>query len=108
MDHAGYAPYFSRAPIPWDQDRFAQERDTVAPGPAHLRHIGLYAYTAGFLKRYVTWPASPLESIEALEQLRILWHGETLIVVTIAEPPEAGIDTEADLRRVEAVLGDSV
>ncbi|MCT6562974.1 hypothetical protein N4307_15520, partial [Staphylococcus aureus] len=70
--------YFSRATIPWDRDRFAQSRDTI--GDSLLRHIGIYAYRAGFINRYISWPPSPLEQIEMLEQLRVLWYGEKIHV----------------------------
>ena len=75
IDQQGYALYFSRAPIPWNRATFATTQEMPSNLP-YLRHIGLYAYTVGFLKKYCAWPASELESIEALEQLRILWHGE--------------------------------
>lgn len=109
LDRQGYALYFSRAPIPWNRDGFAS-------GPAHatlpddfpwLRHIGIYAYSAGFLRRYVRWPASQLEAVEALEQLRILWQGERILVLPVDQAPHAGVDTEGDLRRVEEVLAAS-
>ncbi|VFS81897.1 3-deoxy-manno-octulosonate cytidylyltransferase [Raoultella planticola] len=74
MDAQGYALYFSRATIPWDRDRFAQSRETI--GDSLLRHIGIYGYRAGFIRRYVSWAPSPLEQIEMLEQLRVLWYGE--------------------------------
>ena len=70
----------------------------------YLRHIGLYAYTVGFLKKYCAWSASPLESIEALEQLRILWHGERILVQTVEKSPIAGVDTIEDLQRVETIM----
>ncbi len=74
MDAEGYALYFSRATIPWDRDRFALSKETI--GDTFLRHIGIYGYRAGFIRRYVTWAPSPLEHIEMLEQLRVLWYGE--------------------------------
>jgi 3-deoxy-manno-octulosonate cytidylyltransferase (CMP-KDO synthetase) len=70
----------------------------------YLRHIGLYAYTVDFLKRYCSWEASSLESVEALEQLRILWHGEAILVKIVDQTPQAGVDTQEDLLRVERVL----
>ncbi len=104
-DAAGYALYFSRAPVPWDRDRFAAGGPAAAgPGPAHRRHVGLYAYRAGFLRRYVTLAPSPLETLESLEQLRVLWHGGRIHVSTAAEVPGHGVDTEADLARVAAQL----
>ena len=74
LDAEGYALYFSRATIPWDRDRFAKDLETV--GDNFLRHLGIYGYRAGFIRRYVTWQPSPLEHIEMLEQLRVLWYGE--------------------------------
>jgi 3-deoxy-manno-octulosonate cytidylyltransferase (CMP-KDO synthetase) len=104
LDKYGRALYFSRAPIPWDRERFKQEKPKANPAVTYLRHIGLYAYTVAFLQRYVNWQASPLESIEALEQLSILWHGEAILVKIVSAAPEAGVDTEEDLLRVEKVL----
>lgn len=100
LDKAGYALYFSRAPIPWNRATFPDNHDPAVSATPHLRHIGMYAYTVGFLQRYCSWPASPLESVEALEQLRILWHGEKIRVEIVDKTPEAGVDTEEDLRRV--------
>lgn len=100
LDKAGYALYFSRAPIPWNRATFPDNHDPAVSQLPHLRHIGMYAYTVGFLQRYCSWPASPLESVEALEQLRILWHGEKIRVEIVDKTPEAGVDTEEDLRRV--------
>jgi 3-deoxy-manno-octulosonate cytidylyltransferase (CMP-KDO synthetase) len=104
LDQHGYALYFSRAPIPWERDVFPHDKPC---SNMHLRHIGLYAYTVGFVKSYITWPVSLLESIEALEQLRILWHGEKIRVDIVDNPPEAGVDTEEDLIRVAHYLGHS-
>ncbi|QHM70483.1 3-deoxy-manno-octulosonate cytidylyltransferase [Mixta intestinalis] len=101
-DAQGYALYFSRATIPWDRERFAQSRDTV--GDSLLRHIGIYAYRAGFIRRYVSWQPSELEQIELLEQLRVLWYGEKIHVDVAQTTPAAGVDTAEDLARVRAVL----
>ncbi|ROP58964.1 3-deoxy-manno-octulosonate cytidylyltransferase (CMP-KDO synthetase) [Enterobacter sp. BIGb0383] len=98
MDAQGYALYFSRATIPWDRDRFAQSRETI--GDTLLRHIGIYGYRAGFIRRYVSWPASPLEQIEMLEQLRVLWNGEKIHVAVAQQVPGTGVDTPEDLARV--------
>jgi len=105
-DAAGFALYFSRAPVPWDRDRFATVGGVAAagPGPAHQRHVGLYAYRAGYLRHYVTLAPSPLESIESLEQLRVLWHGGRIHVSMASVPPGHGVDTEADLARVATLL----
>jgi 3-deoxy-manno-octulosonate cytidylyltransferase (CMP-KDO synthetase) len=101
LDAAGRALYFTRAGVPfW--------RDAVPPGalpsPAPLRHIGLYAYRAGFLRRYPLLEASPLERIESLEQLRVLWHGERIAVHVTAQAPGPGVDTPEDLQRVRELL----
>lgn len=106
MDQANYALYFSRAPIPWDRRGFAMQPPAIQAQHYH-RHIGVYAYRAGVLKRYVSWPPSPLEKLESLEQLRLLWHGEKIYVLIVDRAPEAGIDTPADLARVAAVLARS-
>ncbi|MGY6277831.1 3-deoxy-manno-octulosonate cytidylyltransferase [Methylomonas sp. MgM2] len=106
LDKNGYALYFSRAPIPWDRAVFPEHRHTTEDAKLpYLRHIGMYAYTVGFLKRYCSWPASPLESVESLEQLRILWYGEKIRVEVVDRTPEAGVDTEEDLWRVALSLG---
>jgi 3-deoxy-manno-octulosonate cytidylyltransferase (CMP-KDO synthetase) len=70
----------------------------------YLRHIGMYAYTVDFLNRYCSWEASPLESVESLEQLRILWYGEAVLVKIVDKTPAAGVDTREDLIRVEQAL----
>lgn len=101
-DKQGYALYFSRAPIAWERDGFADEPPRVQT--PHARHIGIYAYRAGFIQQYVSWEASPLEQVEALEQLRVLWHGEKIHVALAQEIPPAGVDTPADLERVRLLL----
>lgn len=78
-----------------DRDRFAQSRETI--GDSLLRHIGIYGYRAGFIRRYVSWAPSPLEQIEMLEQLRVLWYGEKIHVAVAAEVPGTGVDTPEDL-----------
>jgi len=100
-DKKGYALYFSRAAIPWDREHFNQTTKT-RPSIPYLRHIGLYAYTVNFLKNYCQWSPSPLETVESLEQLRVLWHGEAILVNTVAKAPDAGIDTAEDLARINA------
>jgi 3-deoxy-manno-octulosonate cytidylyltransferase (CMP-KDO synthetase) len=100
LDKQGRALYFSRATIPWHRDGFAASREQLPAGYVPLRHIGLYAYSNAFLQRYPQLEASPLESIEALEQLRVLWHGVPIAVHVTAEAPHAGVDTPADLERV--------
>ncbi|MTD26606.1 3-deoxy-manno-octulosonate cytidylyltransferase [Erwinia sorbitola] len=101
-DANGYALYFSRATIPWDRERFAISRDAI--GDHFLRHIGIYAYRAGFIRRYVRWEASPLEQIELLEQLRVLWYGEKIHVDVAKAIPSVGVDTPEDLLRVRAAM----
>ena len=103
LDAAGRALYFSRAPIPWWRDGRASGRPEL-PADAPLRHIGLYAYQAGFLRRFPMLAASPLEAIESLEQLRVLWHGERIAVHVSALRPGPGVDTPEDLARVRALF----
>ncbi|WP_421318552.1 3-deoxy-manno-octulosonate cytidylyltransferase [Aeromonas veronii] len=101
-DKDGYALYFSRASIPWDRDRFAKSHEQI--GDNYQRHIGIYAYRAGFIQRYVDWAPSVLEQVEALEQLRVLWYGEKIHVAQALEAPPVGVDTQADLEKVRAFL----
>ena len=103
LDAANNALYFSRAPIPWWRDARAAGGNAL-PAPAALRHIGLYAYHAGFLRRFPGLPPSPLEGIEALEQLRVLWHGERIVVHVSDVRPGPGVDTAEDLARVRALF----
>lgn len=103
-DRQGRALYFSRAPIPWARDAFADTRSGLPAGLPVLRHVGIYAYRVAFLRRYADLEPSPLEHWEALEQLRVLWHGDRIAVRTIAEAPQAGVDTPEDLQRVRAVF----
>jgi 3-deoxy-manno-octulosonate cytidylyltransferase (CMP-KDO synthetase) len=102
LDKQGRALYFSRATIPWHRDAFAQTKDALPSGYIPLRHIGLYAYRNDFLQAYPTLEVSPLENIEALEQLRVLWHGYSIAVHVTASAPAAGVDTPEDLERVRA------
>lgn len=105
LDKAGRALYFSRATIPWHRDAFAQTKEAVPFGYAPLRHIGLYAYSNTFLQEYPRLALSPLEQIEALEQLRVLWHGYPIAVHVTPDVPAAGVDTPEDLARVRQVFG---
>lgn len=100
LDRDGYALYFSRAPIPWARDAFARNRSTLPRELGALRHIGIYAYRAVFLRQYAGLAPAPAEQAEALEQLRALWHGHKISVALSAHPPVPGVDTEADLERV--------
>ncbi len=98
-DVRGHALYFSRAPIPWPRDAFAADRTQLPKDLPAKRHIGIYAYRCGFLSRYGALPPSPPEGFEALEQLRVLWHGFHIRVAEIMHAPEAGVDTPEDLQR---------
>jgi 3-deoxy-manno-octulosonate cytidylyltransferase (CMP-KDO synthetase) len=100
----GDALYFSRAPIPYARDHFAQDRQTLAVGQPALRHVGLYAYRADFLKAYPGLAASPLEQFEALEQLRALANGYRIAVLVVNHAPPAGVDTPEDAERVRRVF----
>jgi 3-deoxy-manno-octulosonate cytidylyltransferase (CMP-KDO synthetase) len=99
----GLALYFSRAPIPWWRDGFAEGIASL-PQPAPLRHIGIYAYRAGFLRGFPRLPPAPVESCEALEQLRALWHGHRIAVHVSDAAPGVGVDTPEDLERVRALF----
>ncbi|HEX6827756.1 MAG TPA: 3-deoxy-manno-octulosonate cytidylyltransferase [Burkholderiales bacterium] len=107
LDREGYALYFSRAPMPWARDAFAGDRSRLPAGLGALRHIGLYAYRAAFLRRYAGLEPAPPEQAEALEQLRALWHGHRISVALADRPPAPGVDTEADLERVRRVFLDA-
>jgi 3-deoxy-manno-octulosonate cytidylyltransferase (CMP-KDO synthetase) len=96
--------YFSRAPIPWARDAFASSRERLPANLGALRHIGIYAYRVGFLRQYGQLAPSPIEAIEALEQLRVLWHGHTIRVAVFDHPPEPGVDTAEDLERVRQIF----
>lgn len=100
---AGLALYFSRAPIAWWRDGFAGGISSLAQ-PAPLRHIGIYSYRAGFLRRFPTLAQAPIEVTEALEQLRALWYGFQIAVHTSSTAPGAGVDTPQDLERVRAIF----
>ncbi|WP_199611820.1 3-deoxy-manno-octulosonate cytidylyltransferase [Flocculibacter collagenilyticus] len=112
-DKHNNALYFSRAAIPYDRSLFPKNIDSITSEesnalhnvlPNYLRHIGIYAYRAGFINKYISWDASPLEQIESLEQLRVLWHGEKIHVDVAEEVPPAGVDTPQDLERVRALV----
>ncbi|ATF10029.1 3-deoxy-manno-octulosonate cytidylyltransferase [Candidatus Enterovibrio altilux] len=104
-DKDSYALYFSRAAIPWEHDHL-----TKVPTKIHhnlKRHIGIYSYRAGFINTYIHWPPSPIEHIECLEQLRVLWYGEKIHVDTAIEAPPAGVDTAEDLELVRKLVAES-
>lgn len=100
---AGMAMYFSRAPIAWWRDR-PSDSPIALPHPAPLRHIGIYAYRAGFLRSFPTLAQAPMEISEALEQLRALWHGHQIAVHISDSAPGPGVDTPQDLERVRRLL----
>jgi 3-deoxy-manno-octulosonate cytidylyltransferase (CMP-KDO synthetase) len=108
-DAAGFALYFSRAPIPWHRDAFADNRIElpVVDGEGWLRHIGMYAYRVGALQRFAALPPGRLERIEALEQLRAVEAGWRIAVALSTAPVPAGVDTAEDLQRVRARFGQS-
>jgi 3-deoxy-manno-octulosonate cytidylyltransferase (CMP-KDO synthetase) len=96
------ALYFSRAPIPWWRDGYTPAATELCQ-PAPLRHVGLYAYQAWFLRSFHTLTPSSLEAIESLEQLRVLWHGHRIAVHVSDKQPSLGVDTQADLEQVRAL-----
>ena len=100
---AGMAMYFSRAPIAWWRD-CPSDSPIALPHPAPLRHIGIYAYRAGFLRSFPTLAQAPMEISEALEQLRALWHGHQIAVHISDSAPGPGVDTPQDLERVRRLL----
>ncbi|GKT21192.1 3-deoxy-manno-octulosonate cytidylyltransferase [Acidovorax sp. SUPP3334] len=113
LDARGLAHYFSRAPIPHARDHAGLAWWTAGPdgqapgvpaGYAPLRHIGLYSYRASFLRQFPSLPPAPTEAVEALEQLRALWHGHRIAVHITAAAPGPGVDTPQDLERVRALL----
>lgn len=106
-DRQGRALYFSRAPLPWARDAWRSARRELPPGQAWLRHLGLYAYRVGSLRRFAQLPPSVLETVESLEQLRLLENGLPIQVGLAPEAIPAGVDTEEDLRRVEELISGS-
>jgi 3-deoxy-manno-octulosonate cytidylyltransferase (CMP-KDO synthetase) len=103
-DDRGMALYFSRAPIPWERDAFAGGEPTATTTITAQRHLGIYAYRAGFLHQFVQWPEAELEKIECLEQLRAMAHGVKIHVQLAAEPLPPGVDTQEDLDHVRSLL----
>ena len=86
------------------RDAFARDRDTLPSGQHWLRHIGLYAYSAGFLRTFAALPPGRLEQLESLEQLRVLEAGYRIAVALAPEEFPPGVDTPEDLMRAEARL----
>ena len=103
MDKRGYALYFSRAPIPYARDAFANDLEVPENMPVY-RHIGIYAYRASFLRAYANLQPAASEQFEALEQLRALWHGYKISVAITQNAPAAGVDTAEDLQQVRAIF----
>jgi 3-deoxy-manno-octulosonate cytidylyltransferase (CMP-KDO synthetase) len=103
-DRTGRAMYFSRAPIPYGRDKFAQRSALTAQDAPVLRHVGIYAYRAAFLRLFPQLPQAPIEQFESLEQLRALWHGFGIHIRVIPHAPPGGVDTPADLERVRRAI----
>lgn len=103
-DLNGLALTFSRATLPWAREAFAQHPDVLPADVPFRRHIGIYAYRAGFLQDFVAWGPCWLENTEALEQLRALWHGVRIHVADALIAPPTGVDTPEDLERVRRLL----
>lgn len=103
-DHQGLALYFSRAPIPWPRQGIEKAVTGLEEDSPWQRHIGIYAYRAAFVRRFVGLRQSPLELLESLEQLRMLWHGHAIHVAQAVADSGIGVDTEQDLARAAAVL----
>jgi len=101
---AGYALYFSRAPIAWEREHFRVSSFRPSGHHMHYRHIGLYAYRAGFLNRFVNWPVCDIEEMESLEQLRVLWNDERIHISEAAAIPPPGVDTQDELERVRRLI----
>jgi len=104
VDARDTALYFSRATIPWARDAFSTDRAALPPGLPIYRHMGIYAYRVGFLKRFPTLPRAPIEEFEALEQLRALWHGHRIAVLRSHATAAPGVDTPADLALVRSIM----
>jgi 3-deoxy-manno-octulosonate cytidylyltransferase (CMP-KDO synthetase) len=100
LDNAGYALYFSRAPIPWARDAFTQGIRRLPPTMPAYRHLGIYAYRCGFLSAFKKMRPAPLEQFEALEQLRALAYGHRICVAVTQAAPHPGVDTPQDLKRI--------
>jgi 3-deoxy-manno-octulosonate cytidylyltransferase (CMP-KDO synthetase) len=105
IDAGAMALYFSRAPIPCWRDGLTATGLQALPSPAPLRHIGIYAYRVRFVQAFPMLPAAPVETLESLEQLRVLWHGHRIAVHVTSQAPVAGVDTPEDLERVRQHLG---
>ena len=107
LDLAGYALYFSRAPIPYARDAYVRGIRTLPRGLPVYRHLGIYAYRASFLHDFSKLSVPAIERFEALEQLRALAHGYRISVAITKSAPQPGIDTPADLERARRLLARS-
>ena len=105
-DKDGNALYFSRAPMPWARDSFEANSDSLPDIDSFHRHIGIYAYRVNLLNQYVQWPQSPIEQLESLEQLRLLWNGQRIHVADALVTPPHGVDTEQDLEVVRRIIAE--
>ncbi len=106
LNRRHYAVYFSRAPMPWNRDGVTSPGEMTITNQ-HYRHIGMYGYRVAFLDDYKKWSASPLETIEQLEQLRIIWNGGRIHMKVYEQPVPPGVDTEEDFQAVLAILSES-
>jgi 3-deoxy-manno-octulosonate cytidylyltransferase (CMP-KDO synthetase) len=104
LDDEGYALYFSRSPVPYARDAFARGIRAIPRGLPVYRHLGIYAYRAGFLRRFTRLAPAAIERFEALEQLRALAHGHRIAVAVTRRAPSPGVDTMADLLRVRRMF----
>ena len=104
MSRRNYALYFSRAPIPWDREQFNHDKKDIKLKNLYFRHVGIYAYRAGFLNNYMEAEPSPYTSIEALEQLQILWHGGRIHVLPSKEKIPHSVDTQQDLEKMRVLF----
>ena len=103
-NNSGEAMYFSRATIPWYRGDYEHKDITEQHLKNTHRHIGIYAYRASFIHQYTSYQPSPLEEIEMLEQLRVLWYGHKIAIAEAVDVPGPGIDTVADLEKARAML----
>jgi 3-deoxy-manno-octulosonate cytidylyltransferase (CMP-KDO synthetase) len=111
LDQDGYALYFSRAPIPWNRDKFSLAKQDYSEPlifDCYYKHIGIYAYRVGFLQEYVTWKPCMLEIIERLEQLRMLFHGVNIFIGLAKGKTGIGVDTPEDLEKVRKIISEKL
>lgn len=103
-DGQGLARYFSRAPIPWPRDQFANNSQAMPEANLARRHIGIYAYRVAELTKFVSWPVAPTEQAECLEQLRFIWNSVAIHVADALESVPPGVDTAEDLDHASRVI----